>query len=275
MSNPWIKFLLIQSVMTFAAPCMAADPATDRFAISLGAFRPDRDTETRVDSTSSGQGTSINFEDHLGLDSSQTVIRIDGHYRFAERHRLDFSIFDLSRDAARTPERAIQFGNAAFGVNTEVVADFDLGIYKLGYTYSFVVSDKGFFGSDIGLYVADVGLTLNTPSNDPSESNSLTAPLPVIGLRGEYHFTDRLTLSGDFEWFGLSIDDIRGRLTDFLISTDYNFTDNLAIGIAYNNVTSDIRYRDEGRNSRLNWGYNGFLLYVKMSFGTVPASGGE
>ncbi len=260
-------------VLMLAVPCAAQDAATDRFSISFGAFITDRDTVTRVDSNTADQGTLVNFEDDLGLESSHTVFRIDGHYRFSERHRLDFSVFDLSRDATHTLGKPIQFGDETFFARSSVTTDFDLNIYKLGYTYSFLQSDKGFLGGDIGLYVVDYGITLRTLINDPIETNSITVPLPVIGLRGEYYLTDRWTLSGDYEWFSLEIGDVKGHLHDFYISADYRILDNMALGVAYNAVSSRVEYTSDAHNSILDWRYDGVVLYVQMAFGSIDGSG--
>jgi hypothetical protein len=275
MSTSLIKCLPVPMVLMLAAPCAAQDAATDRFAISLGAFITERDTVTRVDSTTGNLGTVIQFEDDLGLPSSQTVFRLDGHYRFSERHRLDFSVFDLSRHATQTLDQSVQFGDENFSVASSMNTDFDLSIYKLGYTYSFLRSDKGFLGGDIGLHVADVGLTLRTLTNDPLETNSVTAPLPVIGLHGEYYLSDRWTLSGDFEWFAIEIGDVKGHLHDLFIGVDYRILDNLAVGLAYNDVSSRIEYSHDAHHSILDWRYDGILLYFKMAFGSVAGPGSD
>ena len=96
----------------------AADSNTDRFSFSIGAFITDRDTDARLDSQTLGQGTDIDFEDDLDLDSSGTVFRLDAFYRFNRRHRIDFAIFDLSRDSSATINESIQFGDDVFNINT-------------------------------------------------------------------------------------------------------------------------------------------------------------
>ena len=53
----------------------------DRFSVSLGAFITTRDTDTRLDSNTLGKGTTINLEEDLGLDTSDSVFRLDSHYR--------------------------------------------------------------------------------------------------------------------------------------------------------------------------------------------------
>ena len=267
-----IRVTIILPALTLAPLCAATEIGSERFAISLGVFITDRATETRVDSSTLGRGTTIVLEDDLGLDSSQTVFRVDGHYRIAERHRLDFSVFDLSRDAANRIVKDIQYGDEIFAADTTVSSDFDLAIYKLAYSYPFRQTDRGFVGVDVGLHVADVRIILDDPSVGQFESSSLTAPLPVVGIRGEYYFSPRLALSGNVEWFGIKIDDIEGRLLDIYAGLDYKITDNLALGVAYNFVTFDIDVRRSSFDGSLDWDYDGFLLYFKAAFGSVSKS---
>ncbi len=143
-----IRLTPILLILTLAPPGVAAEIGSERFVISLGAFITDRDTSTRVDSSTLGRGTTIVLEDDLGLDSSQTVFRIDGHFRIAERHRLDFSVFDLSRDSTWTIDQNIQYGDEVFLADTTIDSNFDLNIYKIAYTYSIWWTEHGFLGVD-------------------------------------------------------------------------------------------------------------------------------
>jgi hypothetical protein len=127
----------------FASACLAADPGSERASISLGAFLTDRDTNGRLDSDTLGLGTVIDAEDDHGLDSSDIVLRLDAYYRFNPRHRIDFSVFDLSRDATATIDESIQFGDEIFDINSTISSEYDLTVYKAAYTYSFLVRDKG------------------------------------------------------------------------------------------------------------------------------------
>ena len=57
---------------------MAAAQDDHRFNISLGAFITDRGAETRVDAADGTPGTPVDIEGELGLQSSETVLRLDG-----------------------------------------------------------------------------------------------------------------------------------------------------------------------------------------------------
>jgi hypothetical protein len=86
-------------------------------------------------------------------------------------------------------------------------------ITKLDYTFAFLTRDNWFFGVDAGLYVMKLGLSLNAPTRGTFSTQSLTAPLPVVGFRGEYGINDRWTLRGSFQWFGVDLTDVSGHFT--------------------------------------------------------------
>ncbi len=257
-------------LLTFCASAsLAADPGSERGGISLGAFLTDRDTNGRLDSDTLGLGTVIDAEDDLGLDSSDTVLRLDAYYRFNPRHRIDFSVFDLSRDATATIDESIQFGDEIFDINSTISSEYDLAVYKAAYTYSFFVRDHGYLGVTAGLYVLATDISLTESNTGQFEADDLTAPLPVIGLRGKYQLTPRLVLRSSAELFAIEFDNVDGSLSDFYIGLDYHFHDNFAVGLGYNNVSLDVDADGSEFKGALDWTYDGALLNVQYSFGSI------
>jgi len=238
----------------------------ERASVSFAAFVTDRETHVRLDSAQHG-GTDINLEDDLGFDPNLTVARIDGHYWFNERHRFDGTYFDLNRSAEHRIDRTIDFGDKTYAINTAISAQQEFNIFKLDYTYAFLAPERGFLGITGGLYVSKSKYTLNAGTVATTESEDLTAPLPVIGLRGDYSVTDKITLGGAWEWFGFESDNVDGHLTDFYVGADYRITKRFAAGLAYNRVSTSLGARDSGGfEGRLSWRYDGMLLYAKLDF---------
>jgi hypothetical protein len=131
-----------------------------------------------------------------------------------------------------------------------------------------VAKERGWLGVTGGLYVAQTTMTLRQATLGQYESEDLTAPLPLFGLRGDYAITDHITLRGAVQWFGFEADNVDGRLTDLYVGADYGFGKRMAVGLAYDSVSMNIGARnDDGRNSRLDWGYDGFLVYFKVDLG--------
>ena len=260
--------LLVAGVTGQSLPVAAEAQATrERGSLAAGAFITDRQTTTRLDSTLT-PGTDIELENDLGLETSSTVLRVSGHYWVKPKHRLDFSLFDLSRSSTNQIDESIEFGDESFDINTVVETASDLSILKAAYTYAVINRERGFLGITGGLYVAETQLTLQQQALGTFESEDLTAPLPVIGLRGEYEITDKITVRAAGEWFKISTGDVDGRLRDIYLGVDYGFNRRIAVGLAYNDVSMSIGASETGGfEGALDWGYDGFLLYFKIDFG--------
>lgn len=238
----------------------------ERLSLSLGIFITDRETNTRINAESGAPGSDVDLEKDLGLDSSDSVFRVDGYYKFNQRHRIDASWFDLSRSSTNEIGRDIEWNGTIYPIRTSVNSIFDLDIYKVAYTYSFLERDKGFLGVTAGAYIADFATTLAAPDLGLRESGDATAPLPVFGLRGEYRLSDRWTFRASGEFFVFEYDNWDGSLYDLYAGIDYRITENFAVGAAVNSVTFDIGLAEENLNGNVDWGYVGGLLFLKLSY---------
>lgn len=256
--------VLLAAILTLPAG-LVADEAP-RFSASLGVFIADRDTDTRIDASSSDQGTDVDLEGDLGFEKTDTVFRFDGYWRFAQRHRIDVSAFDLSRSSTKTIEREITIGDTVYPINTEVAGDLDLSIYKAAYTWMFAGSGRNFMGASAGLYVADIGARFRGPLGNQRESRDITAPLPVFGLRGEYNLTERWLLRGSAELFVFEYNSFDGSLYDVFLGIDFAMTRALSLGLGYNAVRFDLSLDDTDLTGSLDWSYAGTMLYLKFDF---------
>ena len=261
-------FLIICTGLLAFGSTMADDAARvdTKFGFSLGVFVTDRDSESRLNGVAGDDGTTVDLEGDLGLEKSDSVFRIDGYYRFNSKHRLDFSAFDLSRSATKDVQKDIEWNDTLFPIDTTVDSDFDLAIYKLAYTWSFMQRKKGYLGLTAGLYVAKFGTNLSSPDIVARVSSATTAPLPVIGLRGQYDFTNKLSFRASGEVFALEYGDYSGSLYDLYAGLDYQLFEHVAIGAGINSVQLDIGVTKSNFNGDLNWQYDGGLLFFKFDF---------
>ena len=255
-------------VLLFAMPDATAQPADidDRFSVSLGVFLTDRDTRTSLDGDIPDSGTDVDLEGTLGFDKSDTVFRIDGYYRFNEKHRVDFSAFDLSRTASKQIDEEFIWDGEVYPVDLLVNADLDLAVYKLAYTWSFMRREDWYLGASLGVYVMDTGMSIRADSGGQFSSRGTTAPLPVLGLRGQYDFSEKWTFRGSAEFFALDYGDYSGDLYDLYAGVDYQFSTHVAVGLGINSVRMDVGVDKPNFDGDLNWEYTGGLLFFKFDF---------
>ena len=263
-----LRGMALLATMLAAPVTNAADHTDDdeRFSLSIGVFIADRDNGTRIDASNGDRGTEVDIENDLGLENSSTVFRLDGYYKFNDRHRIDFSWFDLSRTATNQITGDIDWNDTTFPAGTTLDSTFDLDIYKLAYTWSFMRRDKGFLGATAGVYVMDFATILDGRVINQREIADATAPLPVVGLRGEYDFSDKWTFRASGEVFGFRFEDSDGLLVDVYAGIDYQLFNNAAIGLGLNAVHFDIDFSLTNFNGNVDWGYTGALAFLKFAF---------
>lgn len=258
---------LVSAIAISSTAVAQNESRRERGSVLFGAFVTDRDTTTRLDSAN-GDGTDLDLEGDLGLESSMSVARIAGYYWLTPRHRLDAGYFDLSRSATKPIQETIHFGDRTFVIDTAIETENEVSIWKADYTFAALARERGFLGITGGLYVGEMTMTLSERQFGSSESEGFTAPLPVVGLRGDYAITDRFTLRGAAQWFALETDDVDGALRDIYFGADYGFGERMAVGLAYNRVAMGITADEPyGFQGRIDWGYEGLLLYFKLGFG--------
>lgn len=236
------------------------------WGISLGAFFADQHMVTEFGVNVGDVGADVDFEDDLGLRESQAVFRLAAFKDFNTRHQLIFDVFDLSQTSVATLESEIEWGDTVFPISADVSTGLDLTIYKIGYSYFLWRKPKFRLGLTGGLYIADIGLRMRWQENDIEEVGEVTAPLPVLGLRGEYFLSDRWRLSASAEWFGLEIDEYDGTLEDIMVGIDYQMTDRSAIGVGYNIVDINVDATEKILRADLMWEYSGYFAYLRFTF---------
>jgi len=268
-TNRWRCYLAVAAIVLINpfSQTLAQTADKEKLSLSIGLFVADRGSKTRFDAQgSSMSGTDVDVENELGLDTSDTVFRLDGYYRFNQKHRIDFSWFDLSRTGSKQIQRDIDWNDTLFPVDTLINSDFDLAIYKTAYTWSFMRRDNGYLGLTAGLYIADINTSVSAPSAGTREGGGFTAPLPVIGLRGEHRFSEKWSVRASGEVFAFEYGDFDGSLYDVYLGLDYQLFDRMAIGVGLNSVRMNLGVDKENTNGNLDWDYDGGLIFLKFDF---------
>ena len=241
----------------------------EKWSLSLGGFAASLSNDVRIGTP--GVGAEINLEDALGLKSSETVFRVDGAYRFgsSRRHRVDFTWFDLSREATRTLTEDINVDGTIYPVGTTVDSEFDLAFYNVRYSYSFLQDDRVDFAGSVGLHVTDIGLAVSA-AGIGTAGDAVTAPLPLIGVRLDVALTEKWYMRSSVEAMYVETADFKGHISDMLLAAEYRAWKNFAIGAGLNAVRMSLEVDDESSGVNFEGSFNsdfvGLLLYGKVRF---------
>lgn len=271
---------LTGGVLLILATGVMAEPrfGEDTLNLKAGAFISDFDTKAGVSGPNGGD-LGIDFEDDLGLDSSQTSYRGELAWRFASRHRAILGYYAFDRSATGGTQGTIEIDDPDDGLividaGVKVDVEFDWQLIPLSYAYSFYKTEALEIAGSLGVHWVDLKLgvagvaTVNGNANEfVSQSESASGPLPVLGLRADYAITPQWLIGGHVQYFGMDYDDYSGDLLDLRVQTEYWFTESLGAGVGYTWYDIDVT-KDLGAGFELgaNHTYGGLEAYVGLRF---------
>ncbi len=251
-----------------------------------GAFFGNFRTQFRLDSENTGLGTKVGFEDDLGFDTTARAGRIDAFYRFNRRHRVDFSYFDIRRDATRTLDRELEWGDVTFPINARVASRVDTQIIKASYGYTILPEDDWELAMTVGVHGVRLGVGVEgNISGGPGGGTAVSRgaefdtilPLPVVGMTGEWVLGRRWRITASTQWFyvklgvkGLNLgelpDEFEGFITDNTITLEWDTFQYMGLGLGYNYFYLNASIGDDLLKLSGEYSYHGVMLYARVFF---------
>lgn len=214
----------------------------EKFSFRAGYFFAGMNDQVTVGA--GGAGIQLDAEDLLGLKSQTESIRLGASYRIGEarRHRVDVEWFYFNRSADVTLGQDIVVDNTTIPTGTPVSTTFNIQYIKAVYRYSFFMDDRMDLSGAIGLFVMPLKFEI-AASGIISESAKLkfTAPLPTLGLHGDFAVTRRLFIRTAIDFFYYEYQGFTGSLIDSNISVEYNPWKNFGFGVGWENFKMGLR----------------------------------
>jgi len=264
-----ITVTILIAVMTVCSPAWAEEERLpDRFMLRLGGYQiRDADTIVRLEENNQPGGAYIDFNETLGGETSATVFRLDGLYRFNERHGIGLGSYALKFTGSKVLDKEIDWAGRIYPANTKVDSEIKFGIYKLDYQYSLFHNDKAELGASFGFNIMKISTSVVAQGINQSGSRSVSAPLPVWGLFADYKFTPRLSAYYNYQFFFVNFQDKnKGAIQDFLFGLEYRLFRNIALGAAYNRFGMQLEAKGDKATLNLDTNWNGGMLYGAVYF---------
>jgi hypothetical protein len=264
------------SFFLFSQPAMAEDTPWEKFSLDLGYFIANTDTNVRL---GSGLGVSVDMEDLLGLDSTDSAGRVRASWRFTDnrRHRLDFQWFGFRRDGSNTIGQDIQYEDQdgieqTIPAGTHLESFFDFDIYQAAYSYSFFQDDRIDLAGSLGLYVMPIDFGFNaTGLVNVGGSENFTAPLPVLGVRADFEITPKWYFRSGLQVFYLEIGEFAGSILQTNVAIEYLPWKHFGFGLGFDSLNMKVEadgndYPGIDFKGEINFHYTGLQLYAKLYF---------
>lgn len=276
------NFTLIVVILSLSSPAItvAQDsndwqswPLVDHFTIELHAMFPSLDTRVRVDASDQSPGTTISFEQNLGMSDTATLPALSLSWRFAKKHKLGFNFLQLDRSGSAITTSEIRIGDEVFTINLPISSFFDMQIISLDYSYSFILDERKELALGLGLSIQDLafGLLSNDPASVIEIDSGITAPIPTFGLNGGYAFTDKWLGRIGFGYlsFDLALDSERQLSGDVLAgyaSLQHKTFERVRFGLSYQYFDVRVNWSENGLYTSVGYEYYGPMLTVTAAF---------
>ncbi len=267
---PMLVIALISNLwagITMAAEATGNLAFPDKTMIRLSSYKVNQASTDISVLSSAGAGTIISFDEDLGGEDSATIPRIDGYYRFNDRHRIDFSSFAIDRSGSKTITADLSIGDENYLVNETVISEIKYNLLKLGYAYSFYHSPSVELSFTAGLNVTDYDFNFSIDDGSRASVSGASAPLPMFGLRMGYAINSNWSVNYISETFFIEIDDtFKGTFLNYELNLEYKFDNKFALGAGLVRSSIDLEVDDSDWSGGIVDSYQGALLYAAYYF---------
>ena len=238
----------------------------DQFNFKFEASFVKLNTTVRIDSQSLGQGSTLSFEDHLGLRDQEAVPSAAFEWQFGRKHRLALRWQDIDRNSSQQVLEEIQVGDEIIEIDTELGLAFDVGTWALDYTFYPWIKDRWAAGFGFGVRIMDITTVFRADGTEVDADGTVTAPLPYFYFEYRRIFGDRWRMNAGLGWLAVEIQDIKGGQWIGRLSIEHHTFSNVGFGIALNYSTVDVDAADDEFRGMMDLDINDLSVYTRISF---------
>ena len=242
-----VALLVSLALVLSAVPAAAQgvnEPLFDTFNFKFEASWVRTQTTIRLDSERLGEGTTLSFEDDLGLPDKKSVPSLSFEWQAGRRHRLGVRWQDVNRDSATQVLEEIEWGGEIIPVEADVTLGFDIRTLSVDYTYYPWVKERWAGGIGLGFRVMYLRTILTVDNIELEEQIDGTAPLPYINFEYRRVFGERWRLKAQLGWLEVKISDVKGGQYIGRLAGEYITERRWGFGAAINYSNIDVDWQN-------------------------------
>ncbi len=260
-----IKSVAIFSLGLFSSSVFAAGAANSysvsapvepsEVMLKIGGFYSNSNSSMDVTNPVQGNNFRLDFEEDLALEESQFLPFFEASYHFNSRHSIYFDWKQLHRNAEvqkLTVPFQVTLDDQVYDIQSggRLETTLNIDIARLGYGYNFYQGNNFNLGLSLGVHTmfiktafdGDIGVcakgeTLQQCAQTATPrlvDEEVTAPLPDVGLYGDYEFSPGFKFNAHAQYFYIKLDDIKGSLVDIRAGVEAEITKNWHMSAAFN-----------------------------------------
>jgi hypothetical protein len=210
-------------------------PPAEKYGLRLQyrEFRPSLTGQAQKGSGDTS-GTLVDVTDDLGIADKRTF-DVRGTLQFKKGWKIRGSYTPLKYSGDTEVPRTFTYGDTRYERFERVVTSLKGAYYSADLEWDFLKGPHGFLGAVVGAKMFDVDASLVNASINAREVDTITAPVPVIGLASRI-YAGRVSVEG--EAAGLSAGS-RGSMFEVEGSVRLHISDRLAAMGGYRHLSLD------------------------------------
>ena len=259
--------LFVAGALILTSGIATAQPKSN-LSLSLGVFPTNFSTSAILSNNDNTASGDVDMENDLGLDNRLQNVRLEGFWRFGERHRFDFGYTSWKRSAHKTIDIPIDWQDHHYNAGATLDVINNAQFIKTAYSYSFIRNDQTDFAGSFGFDTiwnktslegqGSIEGTNDTVSGTYKTDTNFVAPAPLLGVNVTHLFTPTWMGRASAEFFTVELNNTRFNVSDLRASADYLFGSSWGVGLGYNTV----RYKVKRSQFDAKYNFGGPLFYV-------------
>lgn len=175
------------------------------------------------------------------------------------RHKVRFAYIPVRYEADAVIQRTIVFRGQTFTVGAPASTDIDWDIWRFGYEWDFVSTERGFVGVIGELRYNRLDAVIESPALARAAATEQKAPIPTIGVIGRGYLHERVSATAEFSGLRVDFSDFDAKFLDFDINGAVTFGRHIGVQGGFRQITVDYFIDDDVGDLRLRGPYIGVV----------------
>ena len=263
------------------AAAQSIERAGQRAWVQVGALGAGIDSNVRVDDLGHAgfglpaAGTTLDFEDDLGLRRRKTLPNVVLGLRLSDRLRMEYETYSLSRSATREVlDEVVVIGDATFSASAQLQSSFSSRVQRLSLGYALLKTPTAEAGLSLGVQYTRYRLAFDGETRVTGEAPRVarveerdSGPLPTVGAFGTAAFGGAWSGAARVDYMPVDSSRLSGYLGNVEANLYYRLSPTWSVGAGYKAVSYKVVRRSEGDfGARFEYRFRGPQVLLEAGF---------